>query len=119
MPAPPNMRRTTTGPKAANSSRIASASTGGKPQLGSGFGCRLELYRFAAAAGRRLVRIVEYELRRELVGLIIHLGADQEQHRFGIDQDAHALVLDHLVGGLDLLGILHRVGHAGAAAVAD
>jgi len=97
------MRRTSTGPNTQNNSRMSSGATD----------------RFAAAAGRGLVRIVEHELRGELVGLVVHLGADQEQHGLGIDQDTHALVLDHLVGGLDPLGVFHGVGHAGAAAVLD
>ena len=42
-----------------------------------------ELHRLAAAAGRGLVRIVEHELRRQLVDLVVHLGAEQEQHAFG------------------------------------
>ena len=48
---------------------------------------RLELHRFAAAAGRGLVRVVEHELRRQLLGLVVHLGAEQEQHRLRVDQD--------------------------------
>jgi glutathione S-transferase len=80
-------------------------------------GCRFELDRFAAATGRGLVRIIEHELRRQLVDPVIHLGAQQEQHCLGIDQDAHALVLDDFVQRIDLLGIIHDVGHAGAAAV--
>src|SRR6476469_1431679 len=60
-----------------------------------GLGGRLELHRFAAAAGGCLVRIVEYELRGEFVGLVVHFGAEQEQDRLGIDEDAHALVLDN------------------------
>src|SRR5262245_51392260 len=35
---------------------------------------------FAAAAGRDLVRVVEDELGLHLVGLVVHLGAEQEQH---------------------------------------
>ena len=61
----------------------------------------VELHGFAAAAGRGLVRIVEHELRRQLVGLVVHLGAEQEQHGLRVDQDLDALVLDHLVGRLD------------------
>ena len=37
--------------------------------------------------------------------LVIDLGADQEQHRLGLDQDGDALVLDHLVQRTDLIGI--------------
>src|SRR6266851_8980639 len=68
-----------------------------------------ELHRFAAAAGAGLVRIVEDELRRHLVDLVVHLGAEQKQHGLGIDQDLHALVLDDLVGGADIVGILDRI----------
>src|SRR5215475_6400885 len=71
---------------------------------------RLELHGFAAAAGRDLVRIVEDELGLHLVGLVVHLGAQQVQHGLGVDQDLHALVLDDLVGGADLMGIFHGVG---------
>src|SRR5581483_4885544 len=38
----------------------------------------LELHGFAAAASRDLVRIVEDELGLHLVGLVVHLGAEQE-----------------------------------------
>src|SRR5260370_23241665 len=80
---------------------------------------RRQLHRFAAAAGAGLVRIVEDELRRHLVDLVVHLGAEQKQHGLGIDQDLHALVLDDLVGGADIVGIFDRVGLPGAAAVLD
>src|SRR6516164_11629579 len=53
----------------------------------------------------------------ESLSTLIHFGAEQEQHRLGIDQDAHAFVLDHLIQRIDLRGIFHGVGHAGAAAV--
>src|SRR6266508_4419729 len=125
MPAPPNMRRTATGPKAANSSRMSSGDTAAFQwmpllvRLGRRLRGRLELHRLAATAGRGLVRVVEDELRGELVGLVVHLGAEQEQHRLGIDEHPHALVLDHLVELLDALGIFHGVGHAGTAAVLD
>ena len=59
---------------------------------------RRQLHRFPAAACAGLVRIVEDELRRQLFGLVIHLCPEEEQHRFGIDQDLDALVLDDLVG---------------------
>src|SRR6185503_2009968 len=58
---------------------------------------RSELYRLAAAAGRGLVRIVEHEGRGELVDLEIHLGAEQEHDRLGIDEQLDALVLDDFV----------------------
>src|SRR5215510_9651562 len=101
MPAPPNKRRTSTSPKLENNSRMSSGDTSvafsgaypysenrSPPRItcGAGFfrdmrwlvslGGRLELHRFATAAGRGLVRIVEHELRGELVGLVVHLGAD-------------------------------------------
>src|SRR3954462_7281771 len=102
MPAPPNMRLTTTAPKSANNSRTYSGSSVARAKRGSmigggAVGRRRQLHGFAAAAGRRLVRIVEHELRGELVGLEIHLGAEEKHHRLGIDEDAHALVLDDLV----------------------
>src|SRR5215813_12286364 len=117
MPAPPNMRRTETGPKTQKSSWMSSGLTAGLMRVGAAACRRLELDRLATAARGSLVRVVEHELRGELVGLVIHLGADQEQDRLRVDQHAHALVLDHLVGGADLVGIFHRIGHAGAAAV--
>src|SRR6201991_2747019 len=79
----------------------------------------LELHRLAAAAGGNLVRVVEDELGLHLVGLVVHLGAEQEQHGLGVDQDLHALILDHLVGRTDLVGIFDRVGLTGAAAILD
>src|SRR6202012_6273733 len=80
---------------------------------------RRQLHRLAAAAGRNLVRVVEDELGLHLVGLVVHLGAEQEQHRLGIDQDLDALVLDHFVGGANIVGIFYRVGLPRAAAVLD
>src|ERR1043166_9425074 len=67
--------------------------------------CRRQLHRLAAAAGADLVRIVEDELRLHLVGLVVHLGAEQKQHRLGIDQNLDALVLDDLVGRLHVGGL--------------
>src|SRR5450759_645527 len=80
---------------------------------------RRQLHGFAAATGAGLVRVVEDELRLHLVGLVIHLGAEQEQHGLGIDQDLDALVLDDLVGGANIVGIFDRIGLPGAAAVLD
>src|SRR5262249_12044818 len=160
MPAPPNMLRTATRPKAENSSAMWSGSMTfpttlsvvpakppkapqapgpmhtvvmdsgsracARPERRSivcyllrGFIRGRELDRFATAAGGNLVGIVEHELRGKLVDLEVHLGAEQEQHRLRIDQDAHSLVLDDLVGRLDARGIFHRVGHPGAATVLD
>jgi hypothetical protein len=59
--------------------------------------------RFATTAGRCLVRVVEDEAGRHFAGLEIHLGAEQKQNGLRIDQDGDALVLDHLVGGADLV----------------
>jgi hypothetical protein len=71
------------------------------------FGRESELHRFTATAGGRLARVVEQKLRRQFLD-VAHPGAEQEQRRLGVDQDAHALVLDHLVGRLDLLRIIPR-----------
>ena len=109
-------------PTVARSRLNSRADVANKPSLSSAGGLvfrRRELHRFAAAAGRGLVRIVEHELRRKLLGLVVHLGAEQEQHRLRIDQDLHALVLDHFVVSASALGVFHRVFHAGAAAVLD
>jgi hypothetical protein len=73
----------------------------------------------AAAAGRGLVGIGEGERRRQVVDLEIHLRAEQEQHRLGVDQELDPLVLDHFVERRGRLGQLHRVGHPGATAVFD
>ena len=81
--------------------------------------CSRQLHGFAAAAGAGLVRIVEDELRRHLVDLVVHLGAEQKQHGLGIDQDLDALVLNDLVGGADIVGVFDRLGLPGAAAVLD
>src|SRR3954465_2017092 len=112
------MRRIRISPKPAKRSRIPSPSTlfGGLERVGL---CRGDRDRFAAAAGRGLVRVLEHELRRELRRLVVHLGAEQEQHRLRIDEDLDALVLDDVLAGLRAFRVLHRVGHAGAAAVLD
>src|SRR3954468_13073773 len=101
MPAPLNMRRTVTGPKPANNSLMYSGSAPltaapcPSVRLGAlGLG-RRQQHGFTAAAGRGLVRVVEHELRRQLADLPVHLGAEQEQDRLGIDHELHALVLDH------------------------
>src|SRR3954454_23474179 len=83
-------------------------------ELGGG-----ELHRFAAATGADLVRIIEDELRRHPVDLVIHLGAEQEKDRLRINQDLYALVLDDLVGRAHIMGILHGIGLTGTAAVLD
>src|ERR1044072_1603252 len=97
MPAPPNMRRTDTGPNSLKSSPIASASTALLMRVRGGrTGGRRQLHRLAAAAGRGLVRVVEHEGRRELVDLEVHLGAEQEHDRLRVDQQLDALALHHL-----------------------
>ena len=78
---------------------------------------RLDHHRFAAAAGFRLIGIVEHEAGRKLVALVVHLGADKEHHRLGVDEDADALVFDHFIERADGFGVIHRVAHPGAAAV--
>src|SRR5580658_2585303 len=107
MPKPENIRRIATGPKPANRSIRKSRSMASRPtrwlDLGGG-----QLHRFAAATGADLVRVVEDELRLHLVGLVVHLGAEQKQHRLGVDQYLNALVLDHFVGGADIVGVFDR-----------
>src|SRR3954454_22142005 len=117
MPKPENIGRIVTGPKSENRS-IRKSRSMRRPTLTSDLR-RRQLHGLAAAAGRDLVRIVEDELGLHLVGLVVHLGAEQEQHRLGIDRDLDAAVLDHLVGGADFMGIFDRVGLAGATAVLD
>src|SRR6476660_8272010 len=78
---------------------------------------RRNRHALAAAAGRRLIRIVEDEPRAELLGDEIHFRADEKEDRLRLDVDLHALVLDDFVERLHLFGIIHRVGHAGAAAI--
>ena len=51
--------------------------------------------------------------------MVVHLGAEQEQHGLGIDQDLDALVLDDLVGRADIMGVFDSVGLSGTAAVLD
>src|SRR6201990_2131897 len=114
-PWPENIGRIVTGTKSANRSvrnsrsiqsipaqrsSVNAAPRPGQEIRSSNF-CRLELHGLAAAAGGNLVRIVEDELGLHLVGLVVHLGAEQEQHGLGVDQDLHALVLDDLVGRPD------------------
>ena len=54
-------------------------------------------YAFAAAAGVGLIWIPEDELLVQWGDFIVHLTAQQEQHRFGIDHDGYAVVLDDFV----------------------
>src|ERR1700751_4174592 len=108
IPNPLNIRRGTTGPNAANISTMLAASMaargGVSVRLGRFARRRRQRHRLAAAAGGGLVRIVEHEAGGELVDLEVHLGAEQEHHRLGIDQQLDALVLDHLVVRRDAVG---------------
>jgi hypothetical protein len=65
-----------------------------------------------------LVGVLEDEARLQLLLLVVHLGADQEQRRLGVDQELDAAGLDHLVHRLLLVGELQRVAHARAALAA-
>src|SRR3954452_17680835 len=124
MPWPPNMRRTDTGPNSRKSSWIVSASISAPSKSGYRFCVRAreddartrlvrfgggrisgrrQLHRLPTATGRGLVRVVEHEGRGQLVHFEIHLGAEQEQHGLGIDQQLHALVFDNLVEVRDIL----------------
>src|SRR5258708_36197736 len=76
-----------------------------------------QLHRLAATAGTDLVGIVEDELGLHLVGLVVHLGTEQEQDGLGIDQDLDALVLVDFVGRAAIMGVFDREGRPGAAAV--
>src|SRR6202521_4653397 len=119
MPARENMRRTETGPKAENSSRMVSGScsvtrSGARGVLGG-----RERHRLAAAAGRHLVRIAEDELGGQLVDREVHFRADQIEHGFGVDQHAHALRLHYFVAGRDRFSEIELVGHAGAPALLE
>src|SRR5437868_7316851 len=80
---------------------------------------RRQLHRLAAAASADLVGVVEDELGLHLVGLVVHLGAEQEQYGLGVDQNLDALVLHHFVGRLHIVGVFHRVGLPGTAAILD
>src|ERR1700746_816178 len=126
MPNPENIRRIVTGPKSEKRSiRNSRSMDAGRRHAAwrtrySSFGVRrLELHGLAATAGAYLVRIVEDELGLQLVGLVVHLGAEQEQHGLGVHQDLHALVLDDLVRWANFVGIFDRVGLPGAAAILD
>src|SRR5437868_9925425 len=88
IPAPPNMRRTDTGPKPASCSLMKSRYSALAAMCllfgGHGLG-RLQHHRFAAAASRRLVRVVENEARFQHRFLVVHLGAEEKQDGLGID----------------------------------
>src|SRR5512146_2367482 len=78
---------------------------------------RRDRHALDAAAGGRLVGVVEHEAAAQLLAHEIHLGADEEHDRLGIDEYLHALVLDHFLERLRVLRVIHRVAHARAAAV--
>src|SRR5512136_1511233 len=76
MPKPENIGRIVTGPKSENRSVRKSRSMRARirvEELAIHL-CRGKLHRLAAAAGAGLVRVVEDELRRQLVDLVVHLG---------------------------------------------
>ena len=68
-----------------------------------------QLNRLAAATGRRLVGIIEYELGRKLIYLPIHLGAEHIHHSHGIDEQLNAIGLDQLVVLADLFSPVERI----------
>src|SRR5262245_35474672 len=99
IPAPPNMRRTVTGPKPESCSlrksiysALAAIGLFGRNRLS-----RLQHHRLAAAAGRGLVRVVENEARFQHRFLVVHLGAEQEQDGFRIDEELDTAVFDDLI----------------------
>src|SRR6516165_11714740 len=114
MPMLENIRRSLTGPNTANSSRMKSGSTA----------TSFFLPRASAPPTRgpraKVWLGVEHKLGRKLVDLAGPSRCQQEQHCLRADQMAHALAFDHPSSvRLDALGILHLVGHAGAAADLD
>src|SRR3954452_5953048 len=78
----------------------------------------LDMEGLAAAAATLLVRITEHEAGLQLLLHIIHLGAEDEQGRLGIDQHGNAVLLDHFVRRLLLVGIFDGVAEAGTALAA-
>src|ERR1700721_1439084 len=75
----------------------------------------LDVKRLAAAAAALLVRIAEDKAGFELFLHVIHLGAEDEHDRLGIDQHGDALVLDDLVEFALLVGVFEGVAEARAA----
>src|SRR6267154_1532800 len=71
---------------------------------------------FTAAAATLFIRVAEGETRLQLVLDEIHLGAEDEHRRLGIDQDGDAVGLDDLIELALLVGIFERVGQPRAAA---
>src|SRR4029078_118856 len=122
MPAPPNMRRTVTGPKPERCSLMkarysllaAMDRLFGGDRLGG-----LQHHRLTAAASRGLVRVIEDKARFQCRFPVVHLGAEQEQDCLWIDEDLDAFVLHDLIERALLFGPFHGVFHAGAAAILD
>src|SRR5665213_330028 len=77
---------------------------------------RSDVEGFAAAAAAFFVGIAEGEAGLELVLDVVHLGADDEHRRLGIDQDGDALVLHDLVEFSLIVGVFERISQARAAA---
>lgn len=82
-------------------------------------GAGLDLKTLAAAARSLDVGIVENELAAQLVVDEVHLGAEQGQLGFGVDENARAVLLDHFVEAILLARVLDRVREATAAALLD
>src|SRR5690606_16153690 len=80
------------------------------------FKSRSDVEGFPAAAPALLVGIAEAEAGLKLVLDPVHLRAEDEHRRFGIDEDGDALVFHHLVPLSLLVGVFERVGEARAAA---
>src|SRR4029077_19610222 len=120
MPSPPKKRRNAIGPNSKNrsSKRCGSVFAATRRARGSVevFG-RGNAHTLAAAAGGRLVRVVEHEAGAKLFAHEIHLGSNQEEDRLRFDEDLHALVLEPFVEGLASFGVVHALRHTGAAAV--
>jgi hypothetical protein len=66
---------------------------------------------------RSPIQVIEHKLRGQLLGLVIHLGADQNSTALRIDP--HAPPLSSTTRPPSTLGVFHGVRHAGAAAVLD
>src|SRR5207248_2328069 len=77
---------------------------------------RLNVKRLTAAATSLLVGVAEGKPVLQFLLDVIHFGAEDEHHRFRIDQDRHALVFDDLIELALLVGIFERVAEARAAA---
>ena len=75
--------------------------------------------RFTTATSRRLIGIIEDKLARELIGLKIHLCAEQKEHGFRIDHHCGALFRYDFITGADGISGFDGVGHPSAAAIFD